>query len=484
MSIFERIERFINEIEREAYEVGAGLKDEANFSAVFERAGALISHETVSEIREADIFPAERAEYLSFLLCMIIDNASKELTDEVMTRELSATASIGGKDVSYRLLPVMIANETGHAARAALDAARREIISSQLNSISLSIIRQSHDLATGFGHASYSDFFEKIEGISLAALRAETEKLLRETEPFYLRELAFYSETILKLPPEELAQFDFAYMRRADRFDPLFPESRLLGSVWATMKSLGIEAENHPHVRLDIEKRDKKSPRAFCCAVRVPEEVFLVIMPTGGVDDYSSFLHELGHTLHYAHTDARLSVAVRYLGDNSVTEAHAGTLEHLILNRSWLRNRLGAADPDEYLRFMSFFELYMLRRYCAKLHYEMELHGGRREIKDCAALYAEILSGATRVRYFPETYLQDVDNHFYCARYLRSWMLDRQIRDTLESRFGEDWFENKKAGDLLKEIWSHGQKYRAEAISSALGFDSLNFDTLIAYYQV
>ena len=329
-TIFDELEQFTIDLEREAYEVGAGLKDEANFSAIFERADRLISHDTVRQIREADIEPSERAEYLSFLLCMIIDKALKEPTDEVITLELEATAEVRGEVIPYRQIPVLIANEPDHNRRAELDAARRKILSEQLMGLCRTIMEGSHRLATEFGYKSYRDFFEKIEGVPLEPLRAETEKLLRETEPFYLKELEYYADTILKLPLSELTQYDFVYMRRADKFDPLFPAERLLPAAWATMDAMGIEAERHPHVRLDIEKRDKKSPRAFCCPVRVPEEVYLVIMPTGGVDDYSSFLHELGHTLHYAHTDASLSLAARQFGDNSVTEAHAGTLEKLI----------------------------------------------------------------------------------------------------------------------------------------------------------
>jgi hypothetical protein len=483
MNVFERLESFINELEMESYEVGAGLKDEANFSAIFERVGGLISHETVEEIKASDVAPGERAEYLSFLLCMIVDNAMKELTDEELTVDLSAEAEIEGKSVPYRQLPVLIANEQSHAARERLDAARRRIVAARINPIAKKIVAGSHDIAAGLGYNNYADFFEKLEGISLGALRSETDRLMRETESFYLNELDFYAETVLKLPADELAQYDFAYMRRADRFDPLFPAGSMLDAVWTTMRSLGIEAEHHPNVRLDIEKRDKKSPRAFCCAVRVPREVYLVIMPHGGVDDYSSFLHELGHTLHYAHTDAALPVAARYLGDNSVTEAHAGTLEHLIFNRRWLRDRLDVRDPDEYLRFMNFFELYMLRRYSGKLQYEIALHGGRRKIDDCAELYAKILTGATRVRYFPDSFLQDVDSHFYCARYLRAWMLERQIREALETKFGEDWFANRGAGALLKELWSQGQKFRAEAVSAALGFKSLDFSSIINDYR-
>lgn len=483
MKKLQELETFIQDLEREAYEVGAGLKNEANFSAIFDKMDSLISSDTVAEVRNSDIDPVEKGEYMSFLLCMIIDKNTKQHTDEVITKELEATIDIDGEHIPFRQLPILIANEQSHELRGKLDEIRRRLQEELLNPASAEIMQFTHEMAQSYGYDSYNDFFEQIEGVSLSDLRAETDRLLETTEDIYRRELAHYSETFLKIPARDLAQYDLSYMRRADLFDPMFPADKLIDSAWTTMSNMGIQAQEHPHVRLDVEKRDRKSPRAFCCPVRVPEEVYLVIMPHGGVDDYSSFLHELGHTLHYAHTNDSLPLAARHLGDNSVTEAHASTLENLIVNSLWLERRLGVSDAGDYLRFMNFFELYMLRRYCGKLQYEMELHGGKHSIADCRDIYAETLTRATAVQYDPAFYLSDVDNHFYCARYLRAWMLERQIRAKLIEKHDLDWFDKPEAGNLLLQMWAQGQKFKAEAISQALGFDSLNFDFIIDGYS-
>jgi len=482
MTIFEKIESFATELEREAYEVGAGLKSEANFSEIFDRADSLISQDTVNELREAEIGHDERAECLSFLLCMIIDKSLKNVTDEIVTMELTSEVSIGSESVPYRQLPVMIANEPNHKKRAELDLLRLDVLKTKLNDLSRLIIEQTHDMAKSFGYKSYREYFESIEGMKLDPLREETQRFLTSTEKFYKNELEHYSKRLLGLEISELAQYDTMHMRRADAFDALFPKEKMLSSTWATMNNMGIEAEKHPHVTLDIESRPSKSFRAFCCPVRVPYEVYLVIQPQGGVEDYASFLHELGHTLHYAHTDASLPISARLFGDNSVTEAHAATLERLIYNPKWLMRRLGVAEPGEYLRYMRFFELYMIRRYCAKLHYEMELHGGEKNVEECAAIYAKTLTDATLIRYFPECWLQDLDSHFYCARYLRSWMLENQITSYLSDNFGDDWFDKPEAGKALTKMWSQGQKHRAEVMSASLGYEKLSFDTLIKQY--
>ena len=56
--------------------------------------------------------------------------------------------------------------------------------------------------------------------------------------------------------------------------------------------------------------RPKKSPRAFCAPVRVPGEVYLVLSPVGGRDDFSVLFHEAGHAEHYANVDPSTAVRV------------------------------------------------------------------------------------------------------------------------------------------------------------------------------
>jgi hypothetical protein len=74
----------------------------------------------------------------------------------------------------------------------------------------------------------------------------------------------------------------------------------------------------------------------------VPDEIYLVISPHGGRDDYAALFHEAGHTEHYAHVDPSLPFEYRHLGDNSVTEGFAFLLEHLTEDPAWLAATLGA----------------------------------------------------------------------------------------------------------------------------------------------
>jgi hypothetical protein len=209
--------------------------------------------------------------------------------------------------------------------------------------------------------------------------------------------------------------------------------------------------------------------------------VHLVLTPVGGRDDFGVLLHEGGHTEHYAHVDSKLPFEYRYLGDNAITEAYAFLFEHLIEDPEWLRRRLGINDPDDLLAHSRAQRLVYVRRYAAKLTYELELHADSdgHSLAQLSARYAELIGGALQIEWPRETFLADVDPGFYCACYLRAWALETHLRAYLRDRFGSAWFEEREAGDALKVLWREGQRLGAEELLEELTGDRLEFGVLL-----
>src|SRR5262249_58508651 len=88
---------------------------------------------------------------------------------------------------------------------------------------------------------------------------------------------------------ERLRRSDLTYYFRSPSLDNALPDERLLPSLEDTLQGLALHP---PGVILDVDMRPKKTPRAFCCPVRIPDEVYLVIARRGGLDDYQALFHE------------------------------------------------------------------------------------------------------------------------------------------------------------------------------------------------
>ncbi len=210
----------------------------------------------------------------------------------------------------------------------------------------------------------------------------------------------------------------------------------------------------------------------------MPEQVKLVIKPTGGWRDYDAFFHEGGHAWHFGNVKKDLPAEYKYLGDNSVTESFAFLFNYLTTNPLWLKEVLGMESPDGFVRFALVNKLMFLRRYGAKLVYELKLHNAKIST-EFGDVYRSCLQKALKFRHTDKHYLEDVDDGFYCAEYLRAWILEGQMRAALVQEFGDDWFRNKKAGSYLKELWSYGQKYTADELVKTIGYAELDVEPLV-----
>jgi hypothetical protein len=460
---------------REYYLNHSGQKDDLELEPIFRRHASLFTTETIDALRRADPADARLPALREFVVSGFLESAARRLTEEISRRETTDTALWEGKQVPYRALSSLIGNEADTERRHHLDRLRVELTAGQ-NAVRGERWDSLHATALTLGYNSYTELCDTLGSLCLNELAHQMEKFLWESERAYRRQLEADLRS-LDLDPALAERSDLAYLFRSPRFDVFFRREQLIATLLASLRDLGIDPERQNNVRLDTEPRPRKSPRAFCAPISIPDEVMLVINPHGGQEDYRALLHEAGHAQHFAHVDQRLSYAHRGLGDNSVTEAFAFTLEHLVYSPAWLQRHLGVDDPSEYLELARFHKLYMLRRYAAKLLYELELHGGD-DPRAKSKRYADLLTASLGVRYSAEDYLSDVDDGFYCARYLRAWILEAQVRHHLEQKFSNRWFESREAGAHLRSLWSRGQSHSAGELARRLGYDGLDIKPL------
>src|SRR5438034_1083733 len=265
--------------------------------------------------------------------------------------------------------------------------------------------------------------------------------------------------------------------RRAPEWDPMFPADKMGPALEGTLEDLGIDLSSQENVTLDLEERPNKSPRAFCAPIEVPDRVVLVIQPIGGPDDWRALFHEGGHTEHFAHTSRDLSMEEKRLGDNAVTEGWAMLLQHLTDEPAWLTRMLDFPRPNEYAVEGATGLLYFVRRYAAKILYELEFHSAE-DVTTMRSRYGELLSDALKIDVTPANYLADIDSGFYVSSYLRSWAFEAQLRAYLKERFGTRWFASREAGSLLRELWAVGQSMRAEEMLKEVTGSTLEMEAV------
>ena len=466
-------EAFLTALDREYYEHFAGRKDEFEIEAIYDRHAGLFTRGAVDSLREGGT-----PELLRFAAEGHVGQAVKELSAELARLEASLEVEVRGESHPYRQAAVVQANERDPARRRALEEARNEIVATRLHPLLLETHERTRAIVAELGWPSVRAMTEELSGIDLGALRDQTEGFLAATETTYEDTIEPALRSELGIGLGDLARADLMAFFRAPSLDGLFPEERLLASLDETIAGLGLAEGSLGNVILDAEPRPKKSPRAFCAPVRVPDEVYLVITRIGGREDYETLFHEAGHAYHYSNVEPSLAFEHRYLGDNSVTEGFAFLFQHLVEDPAWLERRLGVGDPERVAMQARAAKLVFLRRYCAKLAYELELHG-ERPPGALDELYSQRLSDAVRVEWPAVTWLSDVDPFFYVAAYLRAWALETHVRREMRERFGELWFEEPAAGALLRELWSSGQRERADVLLRRLTGAELDFSALL-----
>ena len=480
----ERAERFGEELSREYYRHLAGHKPELEIEGIYDSYGDLFARDSVTALRDlagsADGGDEERR--LSYLLHFAFDGLvgmeTRGEAAELAGLEASLDVDAGDGPMPYRAVVIAQANEVDGERREALEVARNAVLEERLNPIYGRALQRAHEICRDFGWPSYTDAYAELRGIDLERLREQTGRFLEATEERYGPVLDDQLERAALPGLGELRRSDLPRFFRAAELDELFPAERLIPSFEETLAGLGIDLRAQPNVHLDTDSRPTKSPRAFCSTPRVPGEIYLVIAPTGGRDDYGSLFHEGGHTEHYANTVEELAFEFRQLGDNSVTESFAFLLENVGSDPLWLSERLGIEDSEAAVEHARAFRLVIIRRYAAKLAYELELHGPAADLGRMPARYSELLGGAVRVPWPQVSWMADVDDGFYAASYLRAWALETHWRSALRDRFGERWFSSPEAGEWLRGLWSNGQRLNAdELLAETLG-EELDFGRL------
>ena len=490
-----RGEAFLEEVAAEYHAAHAGWKDSAALQPIYEKHRSAYDDEAfemaLDLLRGSAPTSASSTDHrsaqclLDWLLESRVGRELAPLEEREIAWEGSAVIRLSdGTEEPYARVSITLGNTRDANERHALDDARAALVERELAPLRRERLQREHEVVASLGIApTYSATWEALSGVSLAALRAECEAFLRDTQAMWDDLQPRYIRKSLGMQPGEVTRADLLALMRAPEFDAYFPANQMEREVRRQVTEMGTSPDANGRVRYDTAERPGKRARAFCAPVRIPDVVHLVLRPHGGQSDWMTLMHELGHALHFGNMDRALPFEFRWLGDNSVTEGYAMLFDHRLKDAGWLTRytELGKQELPEFLHAQGFEELHFVRRYAAKLIYETELHGGGISWDALSDLYVEMLTAATGFRVQRADAFVDVDPRFYAARYLRAWQLQAVLDESLRERFNEDWWRNPNAGPwMVGELFGHGQRELADAQARRVAGKGLSFAPVIA----
>jgi hypothetical protein len=485
----EQLQRYLYERSEEGRAVRVGEKEVSEQAAIVARYADLFSRDQLETLRaEEDGADGDQREWLYRLrkTCesglVAAELAEKE--DELENALLAARVTFKGEELPLRSALAQLAVLPDYRDRDELGELHRRK-SAEFNEQRLALLREYEEL-----EAELTDEPDPVartedeKQISLreleAVLRAASEQI--ETAFLKLRETWF--ERLLG--PEREPQPSSAhmgYVRRLSPLDATYTKDRATDVCLETLSALGFDLAADRNIRLDLDDRPQKSPRACVIASDPPQVVHLITRAQGGLHDYQAFLHEAGHALHYAGCDPSLPYTFRRISrDHALTEIYSYICEAITREPGWHAQHFDLGDEKAATNAQAtvFLEALLFRRYAAKLQFELGFWSSFEQAGTTSEDYAAKLTAATGVRYPNDGHLADMDAGFYSADYLRAWIRHAQLRAHLIDEVGDDWWRSPKTGEILRALFAEGTKPSSEEIAARLGYAPFDTTPLIS----
>jgi hypothetical protein len=485
-----RLQRYLFERAEEGRAVRVGEKEVSERAAIVARYAELFTRDQLAALREAEEGTpgGEEHERLYRLrkTCEagLISAELAEREDELENAILAARVGFKGEELPLRSAQAKLAVLPGYDDRAELGKLSTDL-SATFNDDRLDVLRAGEDLEADIsGDDDPVARTEEEKGISLRDLERALAAASEAVEDVYTRLRERWFEKLLGPEREPVpSSSHVAYLRRLSPLESIYTKERAVPICMDTLTRLGFDLENEPNIKLDLDDRPQKSPRACVIPADPPQIVHLITRAQGGLHDYQAFLHEAGHALHYAGCDPSLPYTFRNISrDHALTEIYSYIIEAISRQPGWHARYFDLSDEQaaENADATVFMEALLFRRYVAKFQFELEFWSRFGEVGGTPDGYAERLTAATGVEYLAEGYLADMDAGFYSADYLRAWIRAAQLRSYLEREVGEEWWASEQTGERLRKLFREGTKPSSEEIAGRIGFEPLDTSPLLA----
>jgi hypothetical protein len=477
----DELQRYLFERAEEGRAVRVGEKEVSERAEIVARYRELFTREQLGALQEAEsgADPDERERlYRLRKTCEsgLVEVELSEREDALENAILAARVQYRGEDLPLRSAQAQLAVLPSYAEREELGELQGDA-SAGFNDQRMEMLQAREDLdAELSGEPDAVARNEEEKGISLRELSRILTEASRAADDVYGRlSTKWFDKLLEEGRPEVPTSYHVSWLRRLSPLESTYTKDRATEVCLETLRYLGFDLDKEPNIKLDLDDRPQKSPRACVIAADPPKVVHLITRAQGGLHDYQAFLHEAGHALHYGNCDPNLPYTFRNLSrDHALTEIYSYIFEAISREPGWHAEHFELSDEEarENAEATVFLEALLYRRYTAKLQFEIEFWGNFNDGAAGPDQYHQLLSSATGISYRPDAYLADMDAGFYSADYLRAWIRSAQLRQWLTKEVGEDWWRNKATGDHLRSLFAEGTRPSSEEIAGRLGYDA------------
>jgi hypothetical protein len=483
------LQRYLFERAEEGRAVRVGEKEISERAEIVARYRDLFTREQLEALKEAEesVSGVDRERvYRLRKTCEagLVDIELSEREDALENAILAARVEFRGEELPLRSAQAQLAVLPVYGDREELGELQGDA-SAAFNDDRMELLRAREELDAELSEEPDAVARnEEEKGISLRDLSEVLSAASSGAYEAYGRLSARWFDKLLGAErPEVPASYHVAWIRRLSPLEATYTKERATEICLQTLRRLGFDLEQEPNIKLDLDDRPQKSPRACVIAADPPKIVHLITRAQGGLHDYQAFLHEAGHALHYGNCDPELPYTFRNLSrDHALTEIYSYIFEAISREPAWHAEYFDLSEEQaaEHAEATIFLEALLFRRYTAKLHFELDFWGNFGNGSAGPDEYHRQLTSATGIAYRPDAYLADMDAGFYSADYLRAWIRSAQLREWLVREVGDDWWRNRKTGDYLRALFAEGTQPTSEEIAGRLGFDPHDTKPLVA----
>jgi len=300
------------------------------------------------------------------------------------------------------------------------------------------------------------DAYLEFEGLSYESLISLVDKLGSFAKSDFQKALEYYSMEILKKPAE---YYDDLYLFRGKIYRPINKYFEGIDPIKVVSKVLTGLGFDLTKIKVDGEDRPRKHPSAMCWGIQIPNDVRILFKPVSPFTDITSVFHEFGHGIHGASAIPTDPYWKRYLVSMGVAETFSILIETLMDTPEFVKQtfKLDNKIVQNVINRRHFMNLFFLTFYVANSTMKLKFWKYNYTLDEANNEYEALTEKYMGIR-IPGRYwqLHHVMSEYdlYSPSYLIAAVRVGELVNKLVNEYGTDWWQNKEAGEFIKELAS------------------------------